>query len=344
MPLENRSLRFTSQISCEPTDAGVQRLRPKQWRLVLAGAPLLSPMIFKPSELAAQTSPPPSLEARHVHRNLSHEALDQIFNDPQAGWSRIHAAEALSAVGFADDIRACVLTTLTEWERSPQRIGAWRVLVATTRDSAERQKWVDRIAGVAREVAAPDRLQAVETLGKIGAIPSANTLISAREYASLLPAAEALFPFWALTVAGDQVAAARLHSALSDSDAQVRRRAGYIIRRLPIVSPQLREALAKQVAQEPKDTAARPYLLTAAITLNLQPERHTEWLSELERLWPNVSGAVRLEISHALRKQATQEHLAFWREQIRSTDISTRVAAAWSTLEIASRRERSQKD
>jgi hypothetical protein len=315
-----------------------------QWRLVLVGASLLAPGIFNPSEVAAQTSPPSSLEATKVHMNLAREALDQIFNDPQAGWSRVHAAEALSAVGFADEIRARVLATLAEWERSPQRIGAWRVLAATARESVERQKWIDLIAEVSREVAAPDRLQAVETLGKIGAIPSANTLASAREYASLLPASEALFPFWALTVAGDKVAAGRLRSALSDSDAQVRRRACYIIRRLPSVSPQLREALAHQVAQEPTDTAARPYLLTAAITLKLEPERHTEWRSELERLWPKASGAVRLEVSHALRKQATPEHLAFWREHIRSTDISTRVAAAWSMLEIASRPERSQRD
>jgi hypothetical protein len=300
-------------------------------------------MSVNASEPVSRTFPPFSPKASNPDTNLARETLEHIFADPQAGWSRIHAAEALSAVGFADDIRARLLAALPEWERSPQRIGAWRVLAATSRDSAERQKWIDRVEGVSRDATAPDRLQAVESLGKLACVASAATIGSAREYAFLLSAAEALFPLWALTVAGDQAAAAQLRSALSHSDAQVRRRAGYIIRRLPSPSAELRDALVKQAAQEPPDTAARPYLLTAVITLDLEPERHSAWLSELERLWPKAAGPIRLEISHALRKLPTPEMLGVWRDNLRESDIGTRVAAAWAILEISSRSNRGSK-
>ena len=139
-----------------------------RWLLLLAGAALASPIISSASEPVVRTSPPLSLPASNPDAALAREALEQIFQDSQAGWSRIHAAEAMSAVGLADDIRTRLLAALTEWQRSPQRIGAWRVLAATARDSGERQKWIALVEGVSRDATAPDRLQAVESLGKLG--------------------------------------------------------------------------------------------------------------------------------------------------------------------------------
>ena len=297
-------------------------------------------MIFDASEPIARAFPPLSPKVSSLDTNLARDALDQIFRDLQAGWSRIHAAEALSAVGFGDDIRVRLLAALTEWERSPQRIGAWRVLAAFAREPAERQKWIDLVEGVCRDPTAPDRLQAVESLGKLACAASAATIASVKEYATRLSAAEALFPIWALMVAGDPAAAVQLHSAVSNSDAQVRRRACYIIRRLPSPSPELRAALVQRAAEEPSDTAARPYLLTAIITLDLEPHPHSAWLWELERFWPKATGPVRLEISQALRKSPTPEMLGVWRDNLRTADLGTRVAAAWAILEISSRSER----
>lgn len=260
------------------------------------------------------------------------------LDDAQAGWSRIHAAEILSAAGETIAVRTHVFSNLQEWEQSAQRIGAWRVLAANEATEGARRPWIEKIEAVARDGAAPDRLQAIETLGKLGHGPFGATLVAVRQATAALPLVDALFGIWPLHLAGDEEASAQLLAAIRADDPALRRRAAYIVSRLQPPTPRLRTALAEQFPLEPRDTVAYPYMLTAAVRMDL-PSGGRSSLSrrELERVWATANGAVRLEISQALSLLLDPQDVSIYLAALDSSDIGTKVAAASIILRLVAK-------
>ena len=251
------------------------------------------------------------------------------LHTPQAGWSRIHAAETLALSGEADAVRRHFLSGLPEWENSSQRIGAWRVLTATTEDPANKRHWIQKIEQTAGDHLAPDRLQAIETLAKLGCRLSSELVATLRDpLPQQWTESGRLFVTWVLHLAGETLATKRLLAALRSSDVEVRRRAAYITRRLVSPEPIFKQTLLDQFRCEHVDSIAYPYSLAACMALGICPLTEAETKLALDRLWNTSSAAVRLEISHALAALMDERHLEAQRAGLHSPDVATRIATA----------------
>ena len=280
---------------------------------------------------AAAPSPPAGVRASATAVQ-AWELLWRTMGERDAGWSRVHAAEALSHLGHAAQVGQPLTAELPTWENSPQRIGAWRVLAAGAASPAERRGWLERIEGVARDPAAADRLQAVESLGKLGEGVTGTTLAAVRAHAAAIPAADALFPFWVLHLSGDSAGTRGLLTGLGATDPAVRRRAAFIVRRLSPLAAEIKAALTQLARTEPATTVAYPYVLAAALAHDVGPVRPEVSWTELERVWAAAPGPVRLELSQVLmprQTRATADGLAI---HFTAAEPGTRIAAAWSFL------------
>jgi hypothetical protein len=274
-----------------------------------------------------------STEARALTERAE-QVLWAILKDTQAGWGRIHAAEVLAPFGHKGPVRQYILSTIRAWESSAQRIGAYRVLAATSREASERERWVHRVQAVVREPAAPDRLQAIEALGKLGAVSSGEMVSVLRATIPQWTERERPFVDWALHLAGDADGTNRLFAAIGATDPEMRRRAAYITRRLTPVPRALRERLSAEMRIEKSNTVAYPYELAACLMLGEHPISEASAGMELRRIWESGSGAVKQEISLALAPLVNVQELPAWSSTLDSTDVSTRVAGATLILKV----------
>lgn len=254
----------------------------------------------------------------------------------EGDWIWIHALEVRLELGEKEKVRGLLLPRLSEFERTTIRIGVWRVLANSASSKEERGTWITKIERAFLEPAATDRLQAIETLGKLGHPPPGAVLDAARVLRSTMPESEALFPLWALILAGEQGAATQLVGSLSAPEVGVKRRAAFIMRWLKPESAWMRSALARAVAEEKAGTIAYPYLLSTSLSLDLDPPRRHEWSQALEKLLPNVAGSVCLEACQALRRVYTPADVSRLAPLLDHTEADTRIGASWVILHVLS--------
>ncbi len=252
----------------------------------------------------------------------------------EEGWIRIHAAEALVHVGAGEQIRRQFERELPALEASAFRVGAWRVLAATSGTPEERASWVARVEQVFLDPANPDRLQAIETIGKLGARLAGPSVVAARAMARSIPANAAHFPIWALYLAGDNEALLSLAGGLDSEDPDVRRRTGFVLRWLAPTAPWLREKLGQAAEREPVSTTAHPYLVSAALSLNVKPERAAAWRAALERSLEAGPQNVRYEVCHTLLRIYGVEDLPRMTRFLEDAEGDTRIGAAWTILHV----------
>lgn len=283
----------------------------------------------------AAVPPPPTAVRKSSSAVQAWEVLWRTLADRDAGWSRIHAAEALSQLGYGVHVGPRFAAELPAWESSPQRIGAWRVLATVATSPAERRRWLDRIGQVGRDPVAVDRLQAVESLGKLGEGVTGATLAAVRAYAATIPAADALFPSWVLHLSGDPVGTRGLVAGLGATDPAVRRRAAFVVRRLRPLPAEMKAALTLLARTEPVSTVAYPYVLAAALAHEVDSVRPEISWTELDLVGAAASGPVRLEIVQALLPRLEESAVLSWAEFLQAKDPGSRIAGAWAVLHIA---------
>ncbi|MBI5769216.1 MAG: exo-alpha-sialidase [Verrucomicrobia bacterium] len=231
-------------------------------------------------------------------RVSAHAALQRAFHE-ERNWLRVHAAEALIAAGEGAMVREVFLRELPVLEAGPSRIGAWRVLAGAALTPAERATCVAKIEQVFLTDGVPDRLQAIESLAKLGVVPSGAVLPRAKAMAAG-PEIEQPFFWWALQHAGESGSLARLGELLRSREVAARSRAGYALRWLRPRDPALLKKLAVAVAAEPMDSTARPYLLSAALSLEADPARMAAWQREAEAMLATGPVSAQYELSQTL--------------------------------------------
>jgi len=272
------------------------------------------PLLFSLVTMAA----PAAGDSRAADDALSARARDVLHRiaatDP--GWVRIHAVEVLAAYGEGPSMRKIFLGEAKAAEASPQRIGIWRVLAATSPTTAERVAWIGRIERVSLVPGDPDRLRALESLGKLHYILTGSSLQAAR----------------ALQLAGDSTALERLGHLLAAKDPVARQRAAYALRWLRPDDPALLRRLARAADNEPPGSVAYPFLVSAALSLNADPEQASFWQAKLERLAVGSSADARFEASQALMPYCTVSTLPLIAGLLDDPDNNTRVGAAWTIL------------
>jgi HEAT repeat protein len=264
--------------------------------------------------------------------------LQRVFAEDHT-WVKVHAAEVLARFGHAPEVRTAFLAEAPAAALSPYRVGIWRVLAETAPSPSERDRW---IAPIMREAldAAPDpkgdpgrRLRAIESLGKLRVRLSGRPLAVMREFACTAAPAEAPLPLWSLALAGEPGALDRLSSLLSCPSDLARMRAAYALRWLRPSDPGVLRRLVAAAGAEPGSGAARPFLLSAALTLDADPRRSASWRSELANLPPGGSTDARFEAAQALMSPGDQDNLARATLLLDDPDANTQVGAAWTILE-----------
>ena len=87
----------------------------------------------------------------------------------QPKWIKLHAAEALLALDYRENVRQTFLDELERHGKQPQyRIGIWRVLARTDRHiKIAHDNWVQQIVAAFEDEHSPDRIHAAESLGKL---------------------------------------------------------------------------------------------------------------------------------------------------------------------------------
>jgi len=299
-----------------------------RWWKIFLGAGLLA-VIGRAPAAADETEAALAARARTVLRQVV--ATDQT-------WVRVHATEALIAAGEGEAMRALFLRERPAIETTVYRIGVWRVLANTAHGTVERAEWIARIEQVFLDPAAPDRPQAVETLGKLRHRVTGKILETVRARAATGPEAEAIMPLWVLQLAGEPGAKARLTGALVSSDATVRQRAAYAVRWLHASDAAQRRTLAGAADTEPADSPAQAYLLSAALSLDAAPARTAAWQAKLEKVLMTGTAAARFEACQTLMHRFNLADVSRLAPLLDEAEPDTRVGAAWAILHVLARR------
>ena len=252
----------------------------------------------------------------------------------QTNWLRIHAAEALLDNGQFDHI-AELFKPEADTALPPYRIGVWRVL-ARRSGGPERQTYVERIRSVLRDPAAPDRISAAESLGKLDAVnPSDDEMIA--QWLTTADDATAVFPRWLLCLSSSDAKREANETALakylSCPDAIARLRAGFVLGRLKNISPNSLAALRHRLHLEPADSIARVYLITAVV-LHSNETAETERLKK--QLIPYLHGKAneQLEAGIVLGMVGNETDLKTLRPNLKNPEPDARIGAANGMLRL----------
>ncbi len=267
-------------------------------------------------------------DLRERARGALHAALQE-----ETGWTRVHAAEALLAVGDPEPVRQALATPDRDESRLPERIGIWRVRAALAREPGEKALWIKRIEEVATDSAARDQLQAVESLAKLDCRPTAAVLVAARRLAALGDG-ESVFEFWLQHLAGEPGALRQLAGRLDSPVPAARIRAAYVLRRLRPDDPGVRCALARAAAAEAPTSIAYPYVLGAAWLLDADPAQMAVWRAALERIATSGAPGARYEADQVLMLARLGPTPDFFRAGLEGTG-DVRIGAAWAILTLS---------
>jgi hypothetical protein len=295
---------------------------------------LLGPSLPLMSLAAASgTSSTASSSASTAFRDRAHTALLRSLADEQ-GWVRVHAAEALIAIGDSIAARSAYERELPALEAGPLRVGAWRVLAATAQAAAERANYLEKIASVLSTPEAADRLQSIESLCKLRAPMTGSVLAQVREM-STGPEGERPLGWWALHVSGDTAAPGRLVALLSSSDPTIRLRAAYALRWVGTTDAALLVSLAIAADREPVASPAYPYLLSAALTLNAAPARVAAWLQSADLVLRTGAAGARYELAQTIAGRHPRADLARYADTADRSNGDERIGAALITWTLA---------
>ena len=249
-------------------------------------------------------------------------------------WVRIHAAEGLLDNGEPDNIPA----TFRPEEDSavaPYRIGVWRVLARATSGKA-REQYIERLRAVVRDPAAPDRLSAAESLGKLQVVDRADREIVVHWLATANDAS-APFLYWLLILSSlpseREANEASLAKLLSSSDTVARLRTAFVLGRLKTLSPASISALQSQLKAEPSNSIAHFYLITALLLHEPDKRESAGLKTELLRYLhgrPNEQ----LEAGIVLGLLGRNEDLAVLQPLMNSPEPDSRIGAANGMLRL----------
>lgn len=251
----------------------------------------------------------------------------------EKNWIKVHAAEALIVEGHSEPVRALIAAGPAEGGDFP-RIGLLRIRATLAADEAERLELIRKVEAVFLDPAQPpDRMQALETLCKLGHRISGDCLVAVRNMAAGDSEKNRALAQWALVLAGEPSAPAVLTSYLTSKDNIARLRAAYALRWLKTTDEPTLKQLAAAADAEPVGTGARPYLIASAFSLKADPKRMMAWQTQLELIVDNNDGATRYEACQALMQAYQPRDLGRLIPYFEATGDS-RIGPAWAVLHV----------
>lgn len=194
------------------------------------------------------------------------EASVQILNralQEETEWGKVHAAEIMVYNNYPEEVRPTFEAELEKDPPAEYRIGIWRVLAkAAGNDKRIRQKYFKKIIAAFEDPAGPDREHAVETLAKLGYSDASPEVVAAsRQQEGSMTA----YARWVLANSGSREYEASLAGLLDSENPDARGVAGYALRHLAGVAPEILTKLRQAAETENSldDSWSRVYMLSA---------------------------------------------------------------------------------
>ncbi len=250
------------------------------------------------------------------------------------GWIRVHAADALLDHGKA----LVVLETLGARKLEVPttfRVGIWRALARAECQVKGSTQQTDKLVEVLRDASAPDRLQAAESLAKLGyALGSRKSVVEAW----LREAPEAMTPYlyWLLLLdsEGAQKAACEQSMAalLDSSDAITGLRAAYALGRCKDITPDTLTRLRRRAQPGVSPALARPYIFSALLRHTAAPEEARKLREELAVYLRTGTPDEQLEVATVLGLRGAVEERPLLEGLLRNENADTRIGAASGLL------------
>ncbi len=289
-----------------------------------------------PQPMWAATSGLSGLALYATHEAAALSTLRQALAQ-EGGWVKVHAAEVLLQHGDAKAVHTAFLAEdklhATEFR---YRSGIWRTLARCAPTAAERAAWTARIAAVFTDVNAPDRLHAMESLGKLGAPHSPAVLAAAAEWLPHASPEDAVFLQWLRWQAGDAGARAFIVSQLASPVLDARLCAAFVLRLANAGDEPTLAALAQAADREPADSTARVYIVGAAYALRADGDRFGAWRDILEHY---VAHGTATETYHALQPLMMFYHIDTdcprMLPLLKHAEGDVRIGAAWTLLFVS---------
>jgi SSS family solute:Na+ symporter len=297
----------------------------------LAALAIASSFAWLPGIQAAESS---SVDADL--RQTSIDAIRNVFANEQR-WVKVHAAEYLLALDYADDVKTVYLQELKAHGEEPQyRIGIWRVLTRAAVDDRARTEWSDKSRDVCFKADSPDRLHATETFAKL------REPVNQKEKESLWNAAKqddaeiAPYAAWVLMNSRDANAELRLAALLKSSQENVRAGAAYALRHQPAVTCATQQALLAALKKEPSTTSAYASLL-AATTVHAPASEVSALKAKLIEVARKGKADERYEACHTLAQIGDEQDVGLLADILHDPNPDLRATAAYAVLRIGRR-------
>ena len=302
--------------------------RASLWPLVILASLSISPLGAASQDQSAEL------------REASIKTLRTVLAEEKE-WVKVHAAEMLVFNNYPEGVREAFEAELERGPGPKYRIGVWRVLVqAAGNDKAMRQKYLDKIVAAFRDIGGPDRLHAVETLGKLGYTDASAELTAAAEQGEGTFRAYAR---WAVANSGKPGDEASLAALLDAADAKVRGCVGYALRYFEGILDATFEKLAQAASKEALDSSARVYLLSATYA-HAHGEgrrgRREEAKGELLKYIKVGGKAEKNEVCSALAAVGGQPDVEILATLLEDAEVDVRAHAANALLRIERRQFR----
>lgn len=251
-------------------------------------------------------------------------------------WVRIHAAEALIQHGCTNPV-AKFFAPLVANENPSVQIGVWRVMAQAAETEAQRRAAVTHIRHALLDEQSPVRLQAAESLAKLGSVAVTDRPVLERW---LKKADEATAPFalWLLALSsgpeGRARVEARLVKSLDSNDPVARLRAAFALGRLKTLSPASLEQLSQRARRESSDSPARVYLITARLLHEEEKTARLELIKQLAVFLNSPKPAEQLEAATVLGMRGTTEQRPELMRLLQSHEPDARIGAANGLLHL----------
>ena len=246
--------------------------------------------------------------------------------EEQSEWVKVHAAEALILLGDDTGLNDEFDRELAKHESVPQyRIGIWRVKAQLADDPAP---WHSKMHAVLLDANANDRLHSVESWAKLNVPLPEGMRNEIAGISSKQDEVMQVMTAWTLAAScrDDEEDVQRVHiaellRAMNSENERVRSLAGYGLRFLSNVTPAQWTSLAREALAEPTDSAARVYLLSAAVCSASPKSDHdmlTRCHAALRKLATSPSKSDRYEMCEGLSFVGTTDDLPILRDLLQN--------------------------
>lgn len=258
-----------------------------------------------------------------ISDSLRQEAIELARDNlrEESQWVKVHAAEYLLKLGYPQGVKEIFLEEEQKFgNKSPYRIGIWRVLAQAAEGPKDRQIWIDKILEAYQDPNGRDRVHAAETLAKLQVSPMEEYPEPTRRILDERNDALSAYTHWAISTTENVSRKEQQDFFLNlitqeetTEEASVRRTAAYALRHLGTLDGMEWQTLSSTALSEPEKSPARAYLLSAAFVTapddSVQSITYSRIKKNLLKIRSSSKEAARMEMVAALAEKGGPEDL-----------------------------------